>query len=317
MREPFFGDVLQWLVEQRRPDAPAQVSFCTYDLHHNGSYWVQVVQQQRYGAAARVHAEATSDRLRIDTENVQHLAVDPPAVISGAGDLLVDGQAIRRANAHAIVGLRREQDGGWQLTDPDPPPGEKGPQLCGPFGGLFERGTVLVRGTTGSDEETFYQEWCSRDAAKFFKDSNGGVHRGGIPGLCWVDLPIVDDRKWLAAESKDGFDDRNVMAYGTPRTNAVLGKLADELNVYAETGEIRVGDRTFSGEGLGLIAVTPFPDGSGRYLGIHGGTSPDAITSGAHLNLQLLPDYLVYNASRVLEWGFFDSDWRPVPGGDA
>jgi hypothetical protein len=59
-----------------------------------------------------------------------------------------------------------------------------------------------------------------------------------------------------------------------------------------------------------VIAIRPRPDGGDRYLAIHGGTSPDAITWGAHLHWHLLPDWLVYDRDAVLGWGFFDNDWR-------
>jgi pimeloyl-ACP methyl ester carboxylesterase len=317
MREAFFGEVLRWLIRQRRQPAPHAFTFRTYDLHHSRAYWVDVRQQQRYGAASRVSVDVSDGQLVIDTENVQHLAIDPSPALQ-SGDLVIDGQLIADAVSGGTIGLRRGLDGAWRAGDPEPPAGEKRPCLSGPFGGLFERGTVLVRGTTGSREETFYNEWCSRDAAKFFRDTNGGVHRGGIPGASWVDLPIMDDTAWLGAPSMPAhLGRRNAIAYGTTNSNALLASVAGKVGVSVEGKSIHVGDRTFRGDGLAVIAVVPFPDLTGRYLGIHGGTSPDATTSGAHLNLQLLPDYLVYDAARVLEWGFFDNEWRPVPGGDA
>lgn len=313
MREPFFGEVLAWLVEHRRPVDPTTVSFITHGLHHSSSYWVEIKQQIRYGRMSRVRADATHDRLSVDTVNVRHLALRAPEPARTRSTLVVDGQPIAGADLSVTIGLRRAGWNDWRLADVDPADGEKRPGLSGPFGGLFERGTILVRGTAGSEEETFFEEWCSRDAAKFFKDTNGGVHRGGIPGASWVDLPIMSDEDWLRASSRETAD-RNIVAYGTRSSNRVLANVADRLNVYADRGTIRVGDRTFSGDGLSLIAVLPFPDGSSRYLAMHGGTSPDAATSGAHLNWQLLPDYLVYDSTRALEWGFFDNDWKPIPG---
>jgi hypothetical protein len=311
MREPFFGEVLTWLVEQRRTPAPTTVTFRTYDLHHCRSYWAEIKQLGRYGAPARIAASVTTEGIEIDTENVRHLALEQPPAPDAANRLVIDGQVVSGANLHGTFGVRCTDGAGWQLAALDAPASQKRPHLAGPFGGLFERGTILVRGTIGSDEETFFLEWSSRDAAKFFRDNNGGIHRGGIPGVNWVNLPIVEDTEWMATRP----DTSNVLAYGTSRSNALLAKYADDLIVTVDDDEIRLGNRVFSGEGLGVIAVTPFPDGSSRYLAIHGGTSPDAITSGAHLNLQLLPDYVVYDSTDVLEWGFFDNEWKPVPGG--
>jgi pimeloyl-ACP methyl ester carboxylesterase len=318
MKEPFFGEVLRWLAEQRRVAQPSEVTIRTQDLHHSSAYWVGIKQLDRYDEFGRVDARIVETGLTVETHNVRHLTLGAPSSTHGGTSITIDGTRLPGVDLGQTVGLRHEAGSGWRIAGVDPPDGEKRPGLGGPFGGLFERGTVLVRGTIGSKEETFFQEWCSRDAAQFFKDWNGGIHRGGIAGTSWVALPITTDVEWLAASSADGTaDGRNVVAYGTPLSNAVLNRVAESLGVYAERGAVHVGDRELRGEGLGLIAVTPFPDGSPRYLAMHGGTTPDATTSGAHLNWQLLPDYLVYDSQRAVEWGFFDNDWRPVPAADA
>ncbi len=43
---------------------------------------------------------------------------------------------------------------------------------------------------------------------------------------------------------------------------------------------------------------------------MHGGVTPDAVTWGSHLDMNLLPDYLVYAGGELLDWGFWDSDWK-------
>jgi pimeloyl-ACP methyl ester carboxylesterase len=314
MKEPFFGEVLRWLVDQRRTPEPSVVSFRTHDLHHSAAYWIEIKQLHRYDDFGRVVARADDHGISIQTENVRHLAFRAPGAARAGAQLLIDEVLVAGADLKGPVGLQREAGGTWRLAGIDPPDGEKRPGLSGPFGNLFERRTVLVRGTSGSKEETFFQEWCSRDSAQFFKDWNGGIHRGGIPGTSWIGLPIMTDVDWLAAGSSNGSAQReNVIAYGTPRSNAILTSESERLNVFAEPGAVHVGERTFSQDGLGLIALVPHPDGSHRYLGMHSGSSPDAITSGSHLNWQLLPDYLVYDAGHALEWGFFDNQWRPVP----
>ena len=167
-----------------------------------------------------------------------------------------------------------------------------------------------------AQKKSFFNNWCAKDAAFFFKEWNGGVHRGGIRGENWVDLEVATDVEWLSHESSYAGSRANVVAYGTPHSNELLAAVADEIAVWAEPEMVRVGERTIRGQKLGLIAVVPFPGGMSRYLGVHSGTSPDATTSGAHLNWQLLPDYLVYDNDRVREWGFFDNHWQAVPAGE-
>ena len=45
-------------------------------------------------------------------------------------------------------------------------------------------------------------------------------------------------------------------------------------------------------------------------LVVTGGNTPKAITEATHLNLQLLPDYLVWDGPELLEYGFFGNGWE-------
>ena len=313
MAEPFFGDVLRWLIAHRRPAEPARVTFRTGELQHGAAYWMQIEQLETSGRAAAVDARADPGEVTVVTENVRHLVVRPPRLVTASARLVVDGTEIAGADLTGPIGVRRA-GGSWAVADLEPPAGEKRPVASGPFGALFHRRTVLAVGTGGTAEETFFLDWAAHDAEHFFRSSNGGVHRGGIAGESWMGFPIMTDVDWLDHESSLApAPGANVIAYGTMETNAILGALADRLPVAIGRGWVRVGTRTFEGDGIGLIAVVAHPDRTGRHLAIHGGTSPDAITSGAHLNWQLLPDYLVYDAGSVLEWGFFDNEWNSVP----
>jgi pimeloyl-ACP methyl ester carboxylesterase len=314
MPEPLTEEVLPWLVSQRRPNAPTEVRFHTHDLRHNSAYWVTIEQQQHPGHRTSVEAGAGATTT-IRTENVSRLQLRPSRDLDFGENLELDGTRIDGLDVRGSLDLQRSADGSWTVADTGPLSGEKRPGLAGPFGDLFHAETVLVTGTTGSAEETFFNAWCAHDAAGFFKKWNGGVHRGGIPGESWVDLAIVTDEEWASRDIADETRTTNVIAYGTVESNGLIADVADRIPVSVTRDEIRVGDRSFTGDGVALIAVMPHPDRRGGYLAIHGGTSPDATAAGAHLNLQLLPDYLVYDAEHVLEWGFFDNDWSPVPVG--
>ena len=40
------------------------------------------------------------------------------------------------------------------------------------------------------------------------------------------------------------------------------------------------------------------------------GVTPEALTGATHLNLQLLPDYLVWDGDQVLDYGFSGNAWE-------
>ena len=75
-----------------------------------------------------------------------------------------------------------------------------------------------------------------------------------------------------------------------------------------------MGDRSYSGEQVAVFAVFPHPDNPARYIAVTGGVTPDAITYGSHLSFQLLPDYVVFDRGKMLDWGFWDNAWKH-PGG--
>jgi pimeloyl-ACP methyl ester carboxylesterase len=306
-RTSLLQEVLRWLVAQRRPSAPTRLTLTTFEPRHPGADWVEVQQLERYGGPpARVDASAAPGEVVLRTENVRRLRLGPVPLAGASTALRVDGAPVSGVDLQAPAGLLRRHPGGpWEAAEGAPPAGQKRPAVSGPFGDLFRRGVVLVTGSTGSAEERFFLEWSAQDGAGFFRTWNGGVHRGGIAGESWVDLLRMTDVEYLAA----GDTARNVIAFGTPATNALLGRLAGPLGLELGADVIRLRGREWRGRELALIAVLPHPDGSDRYVALHGGATPDAIAAGAHLHWQLLPDYLVYDGERVVDWGHLDSDW--------
>jgi predicted esterase len=304
---PLLRDVLRWLVAQRRPRAPKRMVFSTYELRHPRSAWVEIQQLARYGGrSGRVMAEGSATVTVVETENVQHVLLGPVPDATPAMKLIVDGTLVSGVDLRSQVGVRQTAAGTWERAERQPPRGEKRPGVSGPFGDLFRRGATLVTGTTGTAEARFFLDWCAREAAGFFRRWNGGVHRGGIAGESWVDLPVMTDAEYGAS----GDPRRNVIAFGTPATNALLAELANSLGLAVSERSIHLRGREWRGQQVAIIAVVPHPDGTDRYVAIHGGVTPDAITHGAHLHWQLLPDYLVYEQDRVLDWGYFDNQWR-------
>jgi hypothetical protein len=284
-----------------------RITFTTRELRHAGADWIRIQQLIHYGITpARVEADASRGEVSLQTENVRHLAVGPVPGVGPGAKLRVDGAPIGEIDPGQRVGLRRDADDRWHLAAPSAANGEKHPGASGPFGDLFRNGTVIVPGTIGSPEESFYLDWCASEAARYFRVWNGGVHRGSIPGESWMTLPIQPDRAYLA----NPHPSHNVIALGTTKTNALLAELGDRLPVRFSPGAIHLGERSFEGPRAAIITVLPHPDGTERYLAIHGGTTADAITIGAHLHWQMLPDWLAYDGGKVLGWGYFDNQWR-------
>ena len=101
-----------------------------------------------------------------------------------------------------------------------------------------------------------------------------------------------------------------MLLYGTHTTNSVLERLGGDLPITFDGDTIHLADRSFTAENAAVFATFPHPGNPDRYVAVQGGVTPDAVCWGSHLDMALLPDYLVYAGGKVLEWGFFGNDWN-------
>ena len=264
---------------------------------------MEIDQVASCDSPGEVDARRSGDRLTVSTEGVHALTLGPLEA-GAAPEVILDGQDLGGLDPGRRQSFRRRPNGAWERAS-FPLANQKRHGCSGPMGDLFFDGLLLVPGTTGSEEESFFNDWVAGHSAAYFRSRNGGVHRGGIMGENTVDLPIVRDVD-LTDEDRDG---HNLLLYGTPSSNAVLGQLAEHLAVEFGDGALRLAGKLYRGQGAALFALFPHPRNPRRYVAVHGGNAPDAICWGSHLDMQLLPDYLVYSEGEVLDWGFWANDW--------
>ena len=96
-------------------------------------------------------------------------------------------------------------------------------------------------------------------------------------------------------------------APATPDTRA-------SLDTSAAPGRLRLADREWRDPMVSAIAVFPHPEHAARSVAVHGSPVADAVTWGSHLDMALLPHYLVYAGGETLDWGFWGNDWRSQEG---
>ncbi len=298
-------EVIGWLLKQKKRRAPRHVALATFSLRHNLSYWVRIEQLVEYGRRGLVDAEVDqAGRIVVRTENVRALSLGPTSPCAEPA-VTIDGQELGSVSLDAPMGFLRGRDDAWTLGEPDATR-QKRCGVSGPFGDLFHEGTVLVYGTTGTEAETFFTEFVAGSAPYFFSNRNGGVHRGGIQGKNSVELLVLADNEL----SEELLRERSLLLYGTPSSNAILKRFEGRIPIAFEKGMLRLAGKTYKAERAAAIAVFPHPENSRRYVAVHGGVSPDAITWGSHLDMMLLPDYLIYSGGELLDWGFWDNDWK-------
>ncbi len=299
-------EVIPWLLQQRKERDQKRVVHSAFTLRHNRSSWVTIEQFQSYDCKSTVDARLDDGALAVTTENVTSFSVAPTvaALLSAEScDVTVNGCTPEGGDINSATGFfTRDADDTWRHGRSS----GKRRGGCGPIGDLFHDGTLLVPGTSGTSFETHVTREIAADAAKFYRSRNGGVHRGGIPGDNEVELRVCDDADLTEEERQR----HNLLLYGTHSSNRVLEEYGKAIPIVFEADRISICGKEFKGESVGAIAIFPHPEHDQRYVAAHGGTTEDAICWGSHLDMALLPDYLVYAKGEVIEWGFWNSEWR-------
>lgn len=306
--DQLFESAVEWMLDQTKETSPHHVRLSTSSLRHNTSYWVTIQQLQTYGRIASIDARITDPgSVAVSTVNVQALSLGPVAGPSQS-HLTVDGQRFTDVDLTEAKTFRFHQaNETWEVGKPASA-SEKHHGCSGPIGDLYFENVILVPGSTGTEEENFFTRMAAYNQRSLFRRTNGGLHRGGIPGENSVRLPLTPD----TGLSDDVIRTSNLMLFGTPRTNRLIQRFDGQLPIIFESDSITLGEKTFHGDQLAVFAVMPHPENDQRYLAVHSGITPDATTFGSHLNVLLLPDYIVYDGADLLDWGFFDNEWRPV-----
>jgi hypothetical protein len=302
----YFREVVLWLLGQKRIAKPAKVALVCHELRYNRNRFIAVEQLEAYGDPGKVTAEVLQrDRLKIETENVRALTLQPVGDRTKVS-LEIDSTNMGKIELGRSGTMFVKTNSKWETNVGVVPVSEKRHGASGPFGDIFYQPTVMVCGTIGTDAENHINAVMARNAVRFYNQWNGGVHRGGIKGDNEVAIPVVKDSEVDEATRREF----NLLCFGTTGTNSVLKSYAGQFPMQFKRNEIVLGGKSFQGEDLAAAATFPHPQNPERYLAVLGGVSFDAISWGSHLNLALLPDYLVFNRDQVIDWGFFDNHWR-------
>ena len=161
--------------------------------------------------------------LMVETELARTVSLGPIPDV-GALAVAIDGQALGELDLSVRHIFRRSIEVAWQAGAVELS-AQKRHACSGPLSDLFHAGLLLVPGTAGSDEETFFNRRIVDNAQSYYSNRNGGVHRGGIMGHNAIELPSVSDgeltEQQLAAN--------NLLLSGNGVSNSVLGRFIEDL----------------------------------------------------------------------------------------
>ncbi len=293
-----------WQKDFRLNPRPEHVSMKVFSLNYSTNFWLTVRELQRWGTPATIEARVMDGGARLDvrTDNVALFEVDTatcpllPAeryhITAGERTLLVpplpDGRLIVQ------VGPSFEPQSDW------PPVKRRG--LCGPCEDVFNSPFIVVQGTAG---DLNANEEIARNTATWLEE--------------WEAFADGQARVCTDRELSDADIQRfNLVLLGTPKTNSVLARLADELPITIGDHRYTILDKTYEGPRLGLAMCYPNPLNPDRYLLIYSGPLHGRRLSSNHKH-DLLPDFEVFDADTFTTGdteaavcgGWFDVDWLP------
>ncbi len=296
-----------------RGGPPKLVTFATGRPRVARAYWVRIDRFADQMKWARVRAEVVDrTHLKVSTENVARLHLDPPATHLAKGKALrvaIDGAELELSAKERRRGLDLARvKGGWQARasgEDDEDDGlRKRTGLSGPMEDLYYEPLVVVYGTGRGQAGRLLA--VAQQLARYRKRVS-------------VSYKVIPDRQWTPRAARRSA----VILVGNEANNSALARLGAQLPIRVLASEVLLGGKRFTGPGLGATFIYPNPEARGRYLRVVGGTSERSYKLFEMLPVYQ-PDYLVFDEGvatkhpkpvlgkgrSLLAGGSFDERWQ-------
>ena len=308
----------KWLLGQRRVAVPKRVCLRTMKLRHGQACWLKLEALAAPLQYANVVAEAEeSGAVRITATGAMALTLDVPRSPAREAKTLsvkVNGASAYEgpAPADGRLTLVQSPEGVWRPGLPSPGL-RKMANLEGPIEDAFLSPFVLAYGT--SSDSLFDNRVAEAEARRLAGDWE---RMYGKPCRVKRDTEVTDE----------DIQRLNLVLYGGPRCNAVTARMAEGLPIRIEAGRVTLGDRTFSGDDVGVKFCFPNPLNPTRYAVVFAGTTWRGLYQivnrfgnwfhwGPFDNRNWF-DYGVFDdrtssPETFLCFGFFDTNWQIDP----
>jgi poly(3-hydroxybutyrate) depolymerase len=263
------------LAPYRRISSPKEVTLTSVGLRHNQAYWVRIDAFERYYEPASLKARVAGNNIAVTSTNVRAytLFLSPRLVDMSAG------VRVRENGREVFAG---EPEAELHLGPRAAPGVRKEHGLSGPLSDVFYEPFLVVFGTQGTDQPAI--EAARREAE--------AIRTQGLRGVRFYGVPIKSDRE-VTAEDIEKF---HLLLVGTPGSNLLLSRIANQLPVRLKSDALLVGDRRFAGEDVGFRLIYPNPLNPHKYVVVCG-----AVTGKGLEGLASLPSPNYGWSARVTE----------------
>lgn len=303
------------IAERGRERVPREVHLVTYTLKYNRMTWVTIDALGEHWKEARVDARLSGENeVTITTKNVAGLtlAFEPGRAPLQAGRMVkvvIDSYELKTRGPESDRSWSRSfvKDGRWEAASAgDSKANSKRHDLQGPIDDAFMDSFIFVR-PTGKFANPVVEKWVRAEldhAIEHWRRQFRGVAR------------VKDDTE---ITDKD-IESANLVLWGDPSSNTLLGRIADKLPIRWSTTEIVAGDKRFAAEGHAPILIHPNPLNPNRYVVLN---SSFTYREYDYLNnarqVPKLPDWAIVDLSvspnsrypgKIVAADFFDEAWQ-------
>lgn len=298
-----------------REALPSKIRFVTYTLRYNTMKWVQVDQLEKHWDRAEVDAEiADEGTIKVTTKNVAGLTLrmegsaipldktHPPRVI-------IDGSELVGPKVQSPWVASFDKVGGKWVTRPNTTVAvtTKKHGLTGPIDDAFYGRFIFVR-PTGKALNGAVDSWAKVELERAITEWRR-VFRG--------DAIVKDD----TAITADDIKNANLVLWGDPGSNALIGKVLPKLPLKWTATSLELGKEKLDAKTSAPVMIYPNPLNPERYVVLN---SSFTFRMGARTSNSMqtpkLPDWALVDLRTppddnapglIYDAGFFDEHWKP------
>ncbi|MEO6035083.1 MAG: prolyl oligopeptidase family serine peptidase [Verrucomicrobiota bacterium] len=298
-----------------RNPLPLKVRFTTWTLRYNEMLWVTVDGLNEHWERAEVDAEIINPReIKVTTKNISALSLSmPPGLCpldnSQKPNVVIDGKSLEAPKVfsdRSWTAHFQKVGTNWYLRIAEDPTIRKRHGLQGPIDDAFMDSFVMVR-PTGKPMNEKVGRWVETEMSRATNQ-----WRSQFRG----EARVKDDSQ----VSEGDIASSNLILWGDPRSNRLLGKILSKMPIGWDAQNITVGKQTFASSRHAPIYIFPNPLNPNRYVLVNSGFTfreYDYLSNARQV--PKLPDYAVVDLDepispkapgKIVDAGFFDERWE-------
>jgi hypothetical protein len=308
-------------VAERNGDDPVkEVHLQTRTLRYSQVRWVEALKLEEHWRDSRIDVVVEQpESIVVKTKNIAAMRLTPGRGIDlDLAKVVIDGSTLSVGTKRPTIFVKNNNQWMWmQAETMDATFIAKLPGLTGPIDDAFFSGFLVVI-PTGMSHNPAFQHWQEAEL-KHFSNRWRALMRS--------ELPTKRDTEVTAEDLESS---RNLVLWGDPDSNAVMGRLLKGTPIGFSAGAWRMGDRSFDGNQFVPAAIYPRRNAKGEYhsyvvlnSGLTFREGHDRTNSQQNPKL---PDWAViditqppdaFSPGRIHDAGFFDEEWKlkgPVKG---